>query len=363
MASSSRTTCPPSITPSSPRQARLRSPVGSSGPPAASDAGRRLPPRSNRASGFSSTRAASADTRSSAASRAPARAMRWDRARAAACPDELADRRPRPQLRFCAAEHGPGRRRGADRGPYRRAAGDIVVRRGEATEGNGCTFASRTATPTSRRLFCGSIRFVIETSTAFWSTFSKAASRAQTPVRDVAHRLLHSSDGRQQALGARLRNLGIHRWQIWSSGAADSIRTSSARAGLAFSSSTRLLGDVARRRLRRERPCCTVATPRRARAHAPGHRRGAQRLPPRAGRRDHRPRRGARGQDRGRRTQVRALHARVHAAPAARQRARRLPMRQPRAHADGLTRRSRIHHRDASFVPEPLVEYGHVPTG
>ena len=90
--------------------------------------------------------------------------------------------------------------------------------------GNGCTSASPIATQTSRRLFCGSIRFVIGRVRRPGRPPRKGFESADSSARDVADRLLHSSDAMQRALGARLRNLGIHRWQIWSSGAADSIR-------------------------------------------------------------------------------------------------------------------------------------------
>src|SRR5262245_25096116 len=39
-----------------------------------------------------------------------------------------------------------------------------------------------------------------------------------TSASDVADRLLQSSVPEQRALGTRLRNLGIHRWAIWSTG-------------------------------------------------------------------------------------------------------------------------------------------------
>ena len=43
-------------------------------------------------------------------------------------------------------------------------------------------------------------------------------------AEDLAERMSASSDPEVQALGARIRNLGIHRWQVWSSGDADSLQ-------------------------------------------------------------------------------------------------------------------------------------------
>jgi DNA helicase HerA-like ATPase len=43
--------------------------------------------------------------------------------------------------------------------------------------------------------------------------------------------LLASSDPRQHALGARMRNLGVHRWRVWSSGDEDSVQDLAAPGG------------------------------------------------------------------------------------------------------------------------------------
>ena len=43
-------------------------------------------------------------------------------------------------------------------------------------------------------------------------------------AEDLAERMSASSDPEVQALGARIRNLGIHRWQVWSSGDVDSLQ-------------------------------------------------------------------------------------------------------------------------------------------
>jgi DNA helicase HerA-like ATPase len=43
-------------------------------------------------------------------------------------------------------------------------------------------------------------------------------------VGDLASRLLAASSPSVQALGARVRNLGLHRWPIWSTGDADSVQ-------------------------------------------------------------------------------------------------------------------------------------------
>jgi uncharacterized protein len=41
---------------------------------------------------------------------------------------------------------------------------------------------------------------------------------------DLAERMSASSDPQVRALGARVRNLGIHRWQVWSTGDIDSLQ-------------------------------------------------------------------------------------------------------------------------------------------
>jgi hypothetical protein len=41
---------------------------------------------------------------------------------------------------------------------------------------------------------------------------------------EMADRLLHDPDPERRALGARLRNLGVHRWSIWSTGDEGSIQ-------------------------------------------------------------------------------------------------------------------------------------------
>ncbi len=43
-------------------------------------------------------------------------------------------------------------------------------------------------------------------------------------AEELAERMSASSDPEVQALGARIRNLGIHRWQVWSSGDVDSLQ-------------------------------------------------------------------------------------------------------------------------------------------
>jgi DNA helicase HerA-like ATPase len=47
---------------------------------------------------------------------------------------------------------------------------------------------------------------------------------ATDDAAELAERMLASSDPNVQALGARVRNLGIHRWQLWSTGDADSVQ-------------------------------------------------------------------------------------------------------------------------------------------
>jgi Helicase HerA, central domain len=47
---------------------------------------------------------------------------------------------------------------------------------------------------------------------------------ATDDAAELAQRMLASSDPNVQGLGARVRNLGIHRWQVWSTGDADSVQ-------------------------------------------------------------------------------------------------------------------------------------------
>ena len=85
----------------------------------------------------------------------------------------------------------------------------------------------------------------------------------------------------------------------------------------------------------------------RAAAGADRDRRGPQRLPQRPARRADRGRDRVRGADRRRGPQVRPLHARLHAATPEGAGEHRQPVRQPRADADGLGGRPRLHRRPA----------------
>jgi uncharacterized protein len=108
---------------------------------------------------------------------------------------------------------------------YRRAADDVVVRRGEATEGERLhvRFTDCDADEQAAVLRLDPIRDRDEYGVLV-DLLESGFESSDSSARDVANRLLHSSDAMQQALGARLRNLGIHRWQIWSSGAANSVQ-------------------------------------------------------------------------------------------------------------------------------------------
>ena len=165
---------------------------------------------------------------------------------------------------------------------------------------------------------------------------------------EIADRLLQASDPERRALGARLRNLGVHRWPIWSHGrrGLDPGSRRSRRAARPRGR-PRLAGDSGGEGdRRRERAGRALAPPGRARAGPHRHRRGAQRLSPRARGRGHRARDRARGADRGGGAEVRPLPARLHATASARQRARRLAVRQPRPHAHELGGRPRLSRGD-----------------
>lgn len=106
-------------------------------------------------------------------------------------------------------------------------------------------------------------------------------------------------------------------------------------------------GDRGEKRARR-----ALAPAHGARAGADRRRRGAQRLPPRAGRGGHRARDRVRRPHRGGGAEVRALPARLDPAAAPRERARRLAVRQPRADADDVGRQPGVRRGN------PLVRAG-----
>jgi hypothetical protein len=54
---------------------------------------------------------------------------------------------------------------------------------------------------------------------------------SDTSAREVAERLLQAPSPGLQALGARLRNLGVHRWSIWSAGDGESVQDLAAPGG------------------------------------------------------------------------------------------------------------------------------------
>jgi uncharacterized protein len=108
---------------------------------------------------------------------------------------------------------------------YRRAADDVVVRRGGATEGERLhvRFTDCDADEQAAVLRLDPIRDRDEYGVLV-DLLEGGFESSDSSALDVANRLLSSADARQQALGARLRNLGIHRWQVWSSGAAGSLQ-------------------------------------------------------------------------------------------------------------------------------------------
>jgi uncharacterized protein len=111
----------------------------------------------------------------------------------------------------------------ADR--YRRAAAGLVVRRGAAAGGErlhvrftDCDAEEQAAVlrldPIHDRDEYGALVDILES----------GLEDSATSTVELTKRLLGAAGPDVQALGARLRNLGIHRWPIWSVGDADSLQ-------------------------------------------------------------------------------------------------------------------------------------------
>jgi uncharacterized protein len=108
---------------------------------------------------------------------------------------------------------------------YRQAAAGVVVRRGGATGADrlhvrftDCDAAEQAAVlrldPVRDRDEYGALVDLLE----------RGLGETDTSAPELAERLLAAPSADVQALGARLRNLGIHRWPIWSVGDADSVQ-------------------------------------------------------------------------------------------------------------------------------------------
>jgi DNA helicase HerA-like ATPase len=107
---------------------------------------------------------------------------------------------------------------------YRKAAASVVVRRGDdrGTERLHVRFTDCSADEQAAILRLDPIRDRAEYGALAELVDSQASS--EVDVGQVMQGLLSSSDPNVQALGARLRNLGVHRWQVWAQGDAGAVQ-------------------------------------------------------------------------------------------------------------------------------------------
>ena len=108
---------------------------------------------------------------------------------------------------------------------YRRAAAGIVVRRGgpAGRERLHVRFTDCDAEEQAAVLRLDPIRDREEYG-ALLDMLERGLEDSDTSAREIGERLLRASRTDVQALGARLRNLGIDRWPIWSVGDADAVQ-------------------------------------------------------------------------------------------------------------------------------------------
>ena len=108
---------------------------------------------------------------------------------------------------------------------YRQAAAGIVVRRGApaGSERLHVRFTDCEADEQAAVLRLDPIRDREEYG-ALLDMLDRGFHDSDTSAREIAERLLGASSSDVQALGSRLRNLGIDRWPIWSVGDADSVQ-------------------------------------------------------------------------------------------------------------------------------------------
>ena len=108
---------------------------------------------------------------------------------------------------------------------YRQAAAGIVVRRGgqAGPERLHVRFTDCDAEEQAAVLRLDPIRDREEYG-ALLDLLESGFEDSRTSTRELTERLLGASDAEVRALGTRLRNLGIHRWPIWSVRDADSVQ-------------------------------------------------------------------------------------------------------------------------------------------
>ena len=127
----------------------------------------------------------------------------------------------------------------ADASRYREVAAEIVVRRAGATGQDRLhvRFTDCDAEEQGAVLRLDPIRDRGEYG-ALVDLLEQRFEQSAESTGELAERLLASSDAEVRALGARVRNLGIHRWEVWSTGDGAQFRISWRRMGRAASSST-----------------------------------------------------------------------------------------------------------------------------
>jgi DNA helicase HerA-like ATPase len=114
---------------------------------------------------------------------------------------------------------------------YRAAAAGLAVRRGGAgPERLHVRFVDCDAAEQAAVLRLDPIRDRDEYG-ALVELLEAGATTGTDSTAAVMEQLLGSPDARHQALGARMRNLGVHRWQIWSLGDEDSVQDLAAPGG------------------------------------------------------------------------------------------------------------------------------------
>ena len=115
---------------------------------------------------------------------------------------------------------------------YRRATDGLVVRRAGPAGGERLhvRFTDCDAEEQAAVLRLDPIRDREEYG-ALVEMLESGSEESGTSARDLAERLLQAPDPGLQALGSRLRNLGIHRWAVWSAGDGESLQDLAAPGG------------------------------------------------------------------------------------------------------------------------------------
>ena len=205
-----------------------------------------------------------------------------------------ANRRARPQLRLRPAGRGPGGRGLGRRGQVPRSGGG--ARRSPKTAAAGSDRLHVRFTDCDAEEQAAVLRLDPiadrEEYGALVDLLDSGIESAPTSVGDLASRLLDAPDPATRALGARIRNLGLHRWPIWSGGdigsVQDLVQPGGPRVAIVDLGSLQTPGEKA---IAAESVLAALWRRRSVAGADPDrHRRGAQRLSTRARRSGDRPR-------------------------------------------------------------------------